>query len=268
LVETPMTMKRLRSVLEFLLLVSPAAFGQTEAGTIRGIVCDVSGTSIQGAGVEAKNAQTRIAYSASSAGSGNYAISNLPPGQYTVTVTMHGMKTYTHAYVSVQSEAFVQEDVYLEMDTNPIFGDDPQTPASGALFVVHPQRDFYDQDGEFALTSPVLILNDSGMELSQNLVMVKGKTVWIFVPGYGRYLLSLAPRADLGFKLGGEVGGTTLRFRAGSEGIRVDSSDRIVEGSAIYNLYVLNQPSWLPPKESDRSMALLGSGDGGESLLK
>jgi hypothetical protein len=255
--------KRLRSILVILLLISPAAFGQT--GVIRGIVSDVSWTPIRGATVEAKNAQTRMAYSAVSAGSGNYAIPNLPPGQYIVTVSSHGMKPYVHAYVGVQSEAFVQEDVNLEADTNPIIGSET-LPLS--TFVVHPHRDFYDGDGEFALTSPILAVNDSGLELSQELKLVKSKIIWIYLPNHGRYLLSLAPRAELGFKFEGEVSGTTLKFRAGNDGVQVDSGERILAGSATYNLYVLDQPSWLPPKESERSTALLGSGDREDSLLK
>jgi hypothetical protein len=121
-------MKRLTSILVFLLLVSPAAFGQTGPGAVRGFGCHVSWSPILGATVEAKNAQTRIAYSALSARSGNYAIPNLPPGQYIVTVTSHGMKPYVHAYVLVLSETFVREDVNLEMDTNPILGGGSETP--------------------------------------------------------------------------------------------------------------------------------------------
>jgi hypothetical protein len=75
-------------------------------------------TPIQGAKVEAKNAQTKIAYSTISFGSGDYPISNLPPGQCSIIVTMQGMKAYAHAYVLVQSEAYVPEDVALEVQSD------------------------------------------------------------------------------------------------------------------------------------------------------
>ncbi len=186
-----------------------------------------------------------MTYSTMSAGNGNYAIADLPPGEYTVTVTMLGMKTYAHAYIVVQGE--VQENVELERD-------DPET-----LNAVYRGRDFYDRDGEFVLTPPLTILNGGGLEMPQEPALVKGKIVWIYIPGHGRYLLSLAPHADLGFSAAGEISGTTLKFRAGNSEIRVDSIERIVAGSATYRLYVLNQPSWLPSKETDRSMTLLGS---------
>jgi Carboxypeptidase regulatory-like domain len=235
----------MRFLLIFLSIVTPSACAQSEEGTIRGFICDVSWNAIRGAAVAAKNAQTSMTYSATSSGNGNYAITDLPAGEYTVTVTMLGMKTYAHAYVRVRGE--VQEDVELQRD-------DPEM-----LSAVYRGRDFYDRDGEFVLTPPVMILNGSGLELSQHSALIKGKIVWIYIPGQGRSLLSLAPHAEFGFKVGGEISGTTLKFRAANAEIRVDSSDRIVAGSATYRLYVLDQPNWLPSKETDRSMTLLGS---------
>jgi hypothetical protein len=108
-------------------------------------------------------------------------------------------------------------------------------------------------------------VNDRGLELSKDLKQVRGKIVWIYVPNQGRYLISLAPRTELGLKLEGEVSGTSLKFRAGDDGIRVDSGEKILAGSATYNLYVLSQPRWLPPNGSVRSMALLDSEDGDDS---
>lgn len=229
------------------------AFGQTGTGTIDGVICDTSWTSIRGATVEAKDAQ--LSYTAVSLGNGSYSIAGLPPGRYTITVTLPGMRTYAHAYVSVQAGAMIEENVQLEIDSRPD-SSDPGAPFS--LFALR-GRDLYDQDGEFSLASPVLLLNDNGFGLPSDLTMVKGKIVWIYVPGHGRYWLSLAPRTELGFSLRGEVRETTLRFLDGSDIIRVDSADRIAPGSAVYNLYVRSQPDWSPQRESDRSMALLGS---------
>ena len=76
----------MRFLLIFLLLVGPAGCAQSGAGTIRGFICDVSWNAIRGATVEARNAQTSMTYSTLSAGNGNYAIADLPPGEYTVTV--------------------------------------------------------------------------------------------------------------------------------------------------------------------------------------
>jgi len=247
---------RFISVLFCLLPVSLAASNEAGAGTISGTVRDLSGAAITGAAVEVKNPQGRTVSSTVSASTGDYKFPQLPAGNYAITVKMKGMKTYAHAYLAVDKATVIHEDVTLEVDDAPasVLPDNPPISAP----VRPPSKDFYAEDGELELTGPSLSLNGETVDLPRDLVSVKGNIVWIYVPGHGRYRLSLKPHADLGFSLAGQVGGTSMWFRLGNEEIQIDADERIAPGSATYNLYALHQSDWLPPKENDSVRALMG----------
>jgi hypothetical protein len=242
------------------LLSGLAVLGETGAGTISGSVCDLTGVAIAGAAIEAQNTHTKVVYSAASSSSGSFTIAHLPAGQYAITVKMQGMKPYAHSYLQLDGTGVVQEDVTLEIDNAPAYvfpySPPPAKPAARPTF-----RDFYAEDAEFVLTSPVLSLNGSGFELPKSAVAIKGKFLWVYLPGHGRYFLSLSPDAEQGLSLAGQVGGATLQFQSQNDEIQIDAADRILMGSATYNLYVAHQSDWLPPSESERSAALMGSTD-------
>jgi hypothetical protein len=245
---------RLGSVL-CLLLASLTASGGTISGTVR----DTAGAAVSGAAVEAKNTETGMVYSTASASKGSYTVSPLPAGQYAITVKMQGMKTYSHSYLAVDQSGVVREDVALEVDDSPVYVFPYNPPPVKAATLRPPSRDFFDADAGLVITKPRMSLNGSAVELPQDLAPVKGKIVWIYVPGRGRYVLSLSPRP--GFGLAGQVGGTSLEFELPSDEIQIDTKERIAEGSALYNLYVLHQPAWLPPNEGGQTRALMGSAD-------
>jgi hypothetical protein len=251
----------LHLLLALLTWSSQIASSQAGAGTIGGTVRDASGASVSGATVEAKNTDTGVVYSAASSGAGNYVISSLPDGKYTLTVKMQGMKMYAHSYLTIDKSSVVREDVALEVDDNPVYVFPYNPPPVKAASARPPSRDFFDADAELVITNPRLALNGAAVEVSQDPAPVKGKMVWIYVPGHGRYLLSLSPRP--GFGLAGQVGGTSLEFELRSDEIQVDTKERIAEGSGLYNLYVLHQSDWLPPKSS-QTRALMGSADRGD----
>ncbi len=249
---------RLFSVLFCLVPVSLAAFSKGGGGTISGTIRDLSGAAVSGAAVEVRNPQGRLVYSTASATAGDYMVPQLPPGNYAIAVKMKGMKPYAHAYLSVGKATLIREDVTLEVDENPsaVLPDD--APAVRP-HIQQPSKDFYAEDGELEFTGPTLILGGKEFLLPQDAAPVKGNIVWIYVPGHGRYLLSLKPHADLGFTLAGQVGGTSLWFKLQEEEIQVDADERIAPGSATYNLYALHQSDWLPSKESDSSVTAVGS---------
>jgi len=250
----------MRVLVAALLFASINAFAEAGPGTIRGTVCDISGVAISGAAVEAQNAHTKMIYSAASTAAGTFTIGHLPPGQYAITVKLQGMKTYAHSFVQVDGTADLREDVTLEADTSPnyVF---PYNPPPARAASRPPARDFYAEDAEFVVTAPILSLNGAGLELPKGLTTVKGKFIWVYVPGHGRYLLSLSPDGGPHLSLAGQVGGTTLEFQSKDDEIQIDAADRILMGSATYNLYVAHQPDWQPPNGNDRSAALMGSTD-------
>ncbi len=250
----------MRALLVAVLFAGLLAFGEAGSGTISGTVCDLTGVAIPGAAVEAQNAHTKVIYSAASGSRGTFTIVHLPAGQYAITVKMQGMKPYAHSFVEVAGTADLREDVTLEADNAPAYVF-PYNPPPAKATTRPPSRDFYAEDAEFVLTSPILSLNGAGWELPKSLTAVKGKFVWVYLPGHGRYLLSLSPDAEAGLTLAGQVGGSTLDFQSQSDEIQIDAADRILMGSATYNLYMAHQPDWQPPSGTDRSAALMGSTD-------
>ena len=248
----------MRAAIVLLVLSGLFVFGEAGAGTISGTVCDLSGTAIVGAAVEAQNSHTKVIYSAASAATGTFTIGHLPAGKYAITVKMQGMKPYAHSFVELEGAADIREDVTLEADNAPVYVF-PYNPPPAKAASRPEARDFYAEDAEFVLTSPILSLNGAGLELPKSLTAVKGKFVWVYVPGHGRYFLSLSPDAGADLSLAGQVGGSTLEFQSKNDNIQIDTADRILMGSATYNLYVAHQPDWQPPSGSDRSAALIGS---------
>ncbi len=94
-------------------LLAAAAYGQVGNGTITGIVTDPAGAVIAGAKVEAKNAETGVVFAGGSTAQGNYTVPDLPVGNYTLTVTVMGFKTYTHTNMQVANAAVVRQDVAM-----------------------------------------------------------------------------------------------------------------------------------------------------------
>jgi hypothetical protein len=70
------------------------SFGQTVTGTISGIVIDSSGAVIPGAKVTVTNEATSNSRTADSGGAGEFVITALPPGTYTVKAEKGGLQNY------------------------------------------------------------------------------------------------------------------------------------------------------------------------------
>src|SRR5216683_3287628 len=79
-------------ILLLVLLTGVAAFAQTTASVI-GTVTDPTGAAVVGASVTVKNAAQGIARSATTGASGGYEVPALPPGVYSVQVTMKGFQS-------------------------------------------------------------------------------------------------------------------------------------------------------------------------------
>jgi Carboxypeptidase regulatory-like domain/TonB dependent receptor-like, beta-barrel len=107
----------MRSLVVGILLCAAAAvaFGQAGTGTITGTVLDPAGAVVSGAAITVKNTQTGVAYPTTSTSTGNYTVTQLPPGTYEVTVTFSGFKTYVHSNLLVQAAQIVRENPTLEV---------------------------------------------------------------------------------------------------------------------------------------------------------
>ncbi|MFL5576926.1 MAG: TonB-dependent receptor [Gemmatimonadaceae bacterium] len=92
-----------------------AAFAQTPAGRITGVVRDAAGAPRPGARVTAMNTATGATRSATTAADGAYAIGGLAPGAYTVSASVAGMRRSAPASVRVAGDgAAASADFVLE----------------------------------------------------------------------------------------------------------------------------------------------------------
>ena len=74
------------SLVTMIFLFSLPVMAQATTGTLKGTVNDPNGQAVTGAAVTVKNEATGVELSSTSSGEGNFTVSNLPPGKYTVTV--------------------------------------------------------------------------------------------------------------------------------------------------------------------------------------
>jgi hypothetical protein len=123
-------------------------------------------------------------------------------------------------------------------------------------------RDLSLSDVELAVMDPHVSINqdpeppfDGGFS---------GAVMWLYLPGRGRFVLSLTPHKEFGFVKNGSVSGSAMVFRAGTEEVRIQCSGRIAPASGIYNLYVAQEPDWRP---SSPGYPIMGSADKPEYIL-
>jgi Carboxypeptidase regulatory-like domain/TonB-dependent Receptor Plug Domain len=99
-----------------LLLLAPlSARGQVDTGAILGSVQDSTGATIPGATVTATNEGTGIRHSAISDAAGEYAISPLPLGFYTLTFERQGFKTSEQQHIEVTIQSQLKVNATLEV---------------------------------------------------------------------------------------------------------------------------------------------------------
>ncbi len=107
----------MRAFAAILILIASFEFGasaQTFRGTILGTVTDSSGGSVSGAKVTAKNNETALERSVTTAADGSYTIPELPIGSYTLTVTQSGFETFEATGVTVDVAAERRVDAQLK----------------------------------------------------------------------------------------------------------------------------------------------------------
>ncbi len=106
-------MKRLQFCLVFAVLaLAVSAFAQ-ESGQFSGTVLDPTGAAIANAKVEAANAATSLKLTTTSNASGNYAVKDVPPGVYKITVEAAGFKTTSNSGVTANAGTISHVDFKL-----------------------------------------------------------------------------------------------------------------------------------------------------------
>jgi hypothetical protein len=98
-----------------LLAVAFLALGQTSNGTMTGVVTDPAGAVVAGANIEVRNTDTGFVYPTVSTGTGNYTVTQLPPGPYSITVKVSGFKTFTRTGLTIAAATTLPVEIGLEV---------------------------------------------------------------------------------------------------------------------------------------------------------
>jgi len=130
-------------------------------------------------------------------------------------------------------------------------------------------REFRAEDAALEIRLPRVSVNgDLGASAITTGVVVYGAAVWFYLPMYGRFILSLTPHPELGFRNAGEIRGSALSFTVGNDTFNLVSTGRIAPGSGPFNLYVLHDPDWRPPRASANAPdSEWGAGDRLDQLI-
>ena len=95
-----------------LLLFTICAFGQSDLGSIQGFIKDPSSATLPNAKVTVRN-QSGVERQATTNESGYYAITNIPPGYYTITVEATGFKKFESSNNKLDPSASLAMDATL-----------------------------------------------------------------------------------------------------------------------------------------------------------
>jgi hypothetical protein len=108
---------RLSSFAAVLLLTVAMAWAQSDTSQITGFVRDASGASTPNAKVTATNENTGTERETTTNADGNFVLTNLPPGYYTVTVELTGFKKYVKKSNKLDASIPLSVSVALEVGT-------------------------------------------------------------------------------------------------------------------------------------------------------
>ncbi len=103
------------AVAVFMTMLTLSAAAQRITGTLRGEVTDQNGAAVTGAKVTATNAQTGVAQTTTSNGTGVYEFPTLLPGPYTVTVESQGFRQSAVKDVGVTANNVTDRNVTLSV---------------------------------------------------------------------------------------------------------------------------------------------------------
>jgi Carboxypeptidase regulatory-like domain len=98
----------------FLLATTPLAL-ETNTGVIFGILSDSVAHLVASAPITAKNTETGRTYTVNSGRTGEFRISGLSPGEYTISVTINSIGALSQPPVKVAGNGPVRFDIILPL---------------------------------------------------------------------------------------------------------------------------------------------------------
>jgi len=106
------------AMLSFIAVNAGIAQGQAISGNLTGTVTDASGAAVNGASVEAVHLSTGQKIATTTRGAGEYVFTNLPSGNYRITVTSANFRTTTLENVPVELNKTGTANVQLQVGTS------------------------------------------------------------------------------------------------------------------------------------------------------
>ena len=96
-------------------IVCWTAFAQSTAptGSITGTLFDSIGDPVDNNAVQAKNAQSGAVYKTTTSATGKYALADLPPGNYDISVAAPGLRPFEKKGIAVQASQSASLDIRL-----------------------------------------------------------------------------------------------------------------------------------------------------------
>ncbi len=98
-----------------ILIVTSGLRAQSTFGTMLGSVKDPDGAAMVGVKITITNEGTNIAKSALSDSNGNYEVTHLNPGPYTVTAESAGFQRYLHQHINLETEQTLRIDIQMRV---------------------------------------------------------------------------------------------------------------------------------------------------------
>lgn len=110
-------MKRVISLVLFLVCITIAVSAQEFRGTLTGQVADPTGAVIPSATLTITNESTGAVTRTVSGGNGFYTVPFLTPGKYSIGVNVSGFKPYLHTGIEVLTAQTITENIKLDIGT-------------------------------------------------------------------------------------------------------------------------------------------------------
>jgi hypothetical protein len=107
--------QRYRVFLTALLTSQVLLFGQANYGTIVGTVTDPSARSIQKAQIEVTANDQGRQYRGQTNESGNFVVTQLPPGSYSIRIEAPGFQTFVRTSIPVEADQTTRVDEQLRL---------------------------------------------------------------------------------------------------------------------------------------------------------
>jgi hypothetical protein len=97
---------------------SVSSLAQTYYGSLRGIVKDPAGQTVEGAAVKIKNEATNVERSVVTNSAGEYVFSSVDPASYSINVTASGFKIVSRSGVVIATQQFLTLDFNVQLGSN------------------------------------------------------------------------------------------------------------------------------------------------------